>query len=74
MFSMKKSQFPQSTPNLVGWLIMFTGIYINKSSFISNKLFQPMETLWLILKHFNLYSSAAYAKKKKKLQQQSYFL
>lgn len=70
MFSMKKPQFSQSTPILVGWLIMFTGIYINKSSFISNKLFQPTEALWLILKHFKLYSSAAW---EKKLQQQSYF-
>lgn len=58
-FSMKKPQFPQSTPILVGWLIMFTGMHINKSSFISNTLFQPMEASWLILKHFKLYSSAA---------------
>ena len=56
-FNMKKPQFPQRTPILVGWLFVFTGIYINRISFISNKLFQPI--LWLILKHFKLYSYTA---------------
>lgn len=74
MFNGKKPQFPQSTPTLVGWLIMFTGIYINKSSFISNKLFQFMEALWLTVKHFKLYSSAAQAKREENITATKLFL